>query len=79
MITTKVEEFTAQDATAAGLADAVKRGETTIGGYYQADSNLNLTLKQQTFTFTDNDGELRSGRFVSTEELLAFCKNNLGE
>lgn len=75
MIDIESERFTAADAVAAGLIDAVKRGETVIEGSYAVDKDGAIEFRQRNFTFTDKTGGLRTGRFDDTGELLDFCRS----
>ena len=63
MINCDTEKFTADEAIAVGLYDAIKRGETRFGGRYECGKGGILEIKQQTFVFNDNRGNLRVGKF----------------
>ena len=71
MIPNEVEAFTAEQAINADLYDAMKRGEAVFAGHYECGKG-DLMFKQQVFTFTDNRGNFRSGKFAGVEEVLDF-------
>ena len=71
MVDLEIEEFTAEEADKAGLTEALKRGEVKINGMYELTVN-GITLDQNNFVFTDKNGNLRTGRFKDTNELLEF-------
>ncbi len=71
MITNEVEKITAAQAIDAELYDAIKRGETKISGHYECGKG-DLIFKQQVFSFTDRNGNLRIGKFTDVEEVLDF-------
>ena len=62
MIQTQAEIFTAIDAVNAGLIDAIKNGETRLECHVELNKG-ELIFDQRTFTFTDKNGNLRSGKF----------------
>ena len=72
MMDLEIEEFTAEDAAKAGLADAVKRGEVKINGKYELTPRGSLKYDQNNFVFTDKFGNLRAGSFKDAGELLEF-------
>lgn len=72
MVDLEIEEFTAEDAAKAGLADAVKRGEVKINGKYELTPHGSLRYDQNNFVFTDKFGNLRVGRFKDAGEFLEF-------
>ena len=71
MVDLEIEEFTAEEADKAGLAEALKRGEVKINGMYELTVN-GITFDQNNFVFTDKNGNLRAGRFKDADELLEF-------
>ena len=71
MIQTQSEMFSAMDAVNAGLIDAIKNGETRLECHVEINRG-ELIFDQRTFTFTDKDGNLRSGKFKDDSELVAF-------
>lgn len=73
MIDTKTEKFLANIAISAGLPEAIKRGETVVEGSYSIDKNGSIAFKQKNFVFKDKDGNLRTGKFADSEELLDFA------
>ncbi len=72
MIQTQIEKFSATDAVNAGLIDSVKKGETRLECHVEINKG-ELIFDQRTFTFTDKNGNLRSGKFKDDSELVAFC------
>lgn len=64
--------FYRKAAINAGLMDALKRGETKIGGKYEMTSDGELKFNQNNFVFTDKFGVLRVGRFTNKDELIQF-------
>ena len=72
MVDLEIEEFTAEEADKAGLADAVRRGEVKINGKYELTPQGNLQYDQNNFVFTDKFGNLRAGSFKDVGELLEF-------
>lgn len=72
MIDTEVEKFTAENAVEAGLVDAVKNGAAKVTGAYEMTKDGFIEFKQKTFTFTDNRGNLRFGKFDGDEEIVKF-------
>ena len=73
MITQEIEIFTAEQAAAAGLNEAIKRGETRFEGSYECGKGV-FTFKQQNFVFTDKFGSLRVGRFADDDSVARFIK-----
>jgi len=71
MIQLENEKFTARQAVDAGLIDAIKRRETKPTCQVEIDKG-NLIFTQRNFTFTDKNGNLRSGKFKDDSELVAF-------
>ena len=63
--------MTAAQAIDAELYDAMKRRETKFSGYYECGKG-NLIFRQQAFSFTDRNGNLRVGKFADVEEILNF-------
>ena len=75
MITNELEYFTAAQAVDEGLCDAIKRGETTVAGYYEYGKDGELDFKQQNFVFKDKNGTLRIGKFHDVFEFMQLMKN----
>lgn len=71
MIETEVEKFSAAQAIDAELYDAMKRGETKFSGHYECGKG-DLNFRQQAFSFTDRNGNMRVGKFADVEEILDF-------
>ena len=71
MIQLENEKFTATDAVNAGLIDAIKNGETRLECHVEINRG-ELIFDQRAFTFTDKNGNLRSGKFKDNSELVAF-------
>ena len=65
------ENFSAKDAVNAGLIDAIKNGETRLECHVEINKG-ELIFDQSIFTFTDKDGNLRSGKFKDDFELVKF-------
>ena len=74
MITLELEYFTVEDAIDAGLVDAIRRGETKLGGRYECDTDGRVVFKQQKFAFNDKRGNLRVGRFVDDDAVADFIE-----
>ena len=72
MVDLEIEEFTAQEATRAGLIDAIKRGETKISGTYELTPDGYVEFEQNNFTFKDKNNNLRCGKFKYDSELVDF-------
>lgn len=72
MLPNAIESFTALDAVAAGLAEAVCEGTVKIIGTYEVTEH-GLKFDQRVFSFADNYGDLRFGRFTSDAELYNFA------
>ena len=72
MIPDEAELFTADEVIELELYDAIKRGETEFVGRYKCTKNKPFEFKQQTFIFTDKHGNLRIGKFIDNDELIAF-------
>lgn len=69
MVDNELELFTAAEARAAGLFDALARGETKVEGNYELTAG-GIKFKQRAFVFKDKTGALRVGRFKDAHELL---------
>ncbi len=73
MIDMPVEKFTAEEAVAIGLADAVKSGAVKISGSYELKTDGLLEFKQKTFNFTDKLGAVHFAQFKNSDELEEFA------
>ena len=71
MIQLENEKFTARQAVDAGLIEANKRREARLECHAEITGG-NLIIDQRNFTFTDKNGNLRSGKFKDDSELVAF-------
>lgn len=78
MIDNEMETFTAAEARATGLIDAIERGETVVEGYYTLTAG-GLQFNQRAFVFKDKLGNLRVGRFKDDKELLEIGNANSDE
>ena len=73
MIDAKIEEFTAEEASAAGLGIALIQGSTQLEGTFQFNhNNKRFEMKQKNIVFKDNIGNLRVCKFKNEVELLKF-------
>lgn len=72
MITCDTEKFTAEEAIAVGLYDAIKRGETKFSGRYECGKDGVFEFKQNALVFTDKSGNLCVKKFQDDNEVLKF-------
>jgi len=73
MIDMPTEKFTAEEAEAIGLVDAVRNGAVKVSGSYELKPDGVLDFKQKTFNFTDKFGTLHFGQFADGYELDNFA------
>lgn len=73
MIDMPVEKFTATEAEAIGLVDAVRNGAVKISGSYELKPDGVLDFKQKIFNFTDKFGAVHFGQFADGYELDNFA------
>lgn len=74
MIDMPVEKFTATEAEAIGLVDAVRNGAVKISGSYELKADGTLDFKHKTFNFTDKFGAVHFGQFADGYELSNFAE-----
>ena len=72
MLSTDNEIFTAADAIALNLYEAIKSGETNFSGHYTLTKGKNFEIKQQFCIFKDKIGNLHVGKFKDHQEVLTF-------